>query len=150
MAYVRKGITWIPEYTLKVVDEESAELTLRGTVVNEAEDLIHSDIHLVVGVPHFVHTEYMAPIAIGQVVRTIVATIAAATAPPQVASQMMNSAAITNYSNDGAMLVARPVEAASGDLTMLRSLPQMGGAAATDYTVYTRKDLTLRAARRPS
>ena len=144
MAYVRKGITWIPEYTLKVVDEESAELTLRGTVVNEAEDLIHSDIHLVVGVPHFVHTEYMAPIAIGQVVRTIGATIAAATAPPQVASQMMNSAAITNYSNDGAMLVARPVEAASGDLTMLRSLPQMGGAAATDYTVYTRKDLTLR------
>ncbi|MBN2025040.1 MAG: hypothetical protein JW809_19845 [Pirellulales bacterium] len=30
MAYLRKGITWIPEYTLKVLDDETAELTLRG------------------------------------------------------------------------------------------------------------------------
>jgi len=37
MAYLRKGITWIPEYTLKVIDDETAELTLRGTLVNEAE-----------------------------------------------------------------------------------------------------------------
>jgi len=48
MAYLQKGITWIPEYTLKVLDEKTAELTLRGTLVNEAEDLIHSDVHLVV------------------------------------------------------------------------------------------------------
>ena len=61
MAYLRKGITWIPDYTLKVLDDDNAELTLRGTIVNEAEDLIHTDVHLVVGVPHFVHTEYMAP-----------------------------------------------------------------------------------------
>jgi hypothetical protein len=33
MAYLRKGITWIPEYTLKVIDEDTAELTLRGTLV---------------------------------------------------------------------------------------------------------------------
>ena len=48
MAYLRKGITWIPDYTLKVLDDETAELTLRGTLVNEAEDLIHTDVHLVV------------------------------------------------------------------------------------------------------
>ncbi|NQT11564.1 MAG: hypothetical protein HQ582_02375 [Planctomycetes bacterium] len=66
MAYLRKGITWIPDYTLKILDDQSAELTLRGTVVNEAEDLIHTDVHLVVGVPHFVHTQYMAPIAVAR------------------------------------------------------------------------------------
>ena len=42
MAYLRKGITWIPDYTLKVLDDDNAELTLRGTLVNEAEDLIHT------------------------------------------------------------------------------------------------------------
>ena len=71
MAYLRQGITWIPEYTLKVLDDDVAELTLRGSLVNEAEDLIHSDVHLVVGVPHFVHTQYLAPMAVGQVIRTI-------------------------------------------------------------------------------
>ena len=80
MAYLRKGITWIPEYTLKILDEDNAELTLRGTLVNEAEDLIHTDVHLVVGVPHFVHTEYMAPIAVGQVIRTIGAAVVRARA----------------------------------------------------------------------
>ena len=56
---LRKGITWIPDYTLKVLDDDTAELTLRGTMVNEAEDLIHTDVHLVVGRaalrPHRVH-----------------------------------------------------------------------------------------------
>ncbi len=42
MAYLRTGITWVPDYTLKVLDDETAELTLRGTIVNEAEDLIHA------------------------------------------------------------------------------------------------------------
>ena len=39
MAYLRKGITWIPEYTMKIIDDDTAELRLRGTLVNEAEDL---------------------------------------------------------------------------------------------------------------
>ena len=91
MAYLRKGITWIPEYTFDVLDEETAELTLRGTLVNEAEDLVHTDVHLVVGVPHFVHTQYMAPLAVGQMIRTI----GTAMAPHAVMSQqVMNRAAV--------------------------------------------------------
>ena len=72
MAYLTKGgIIWVPEYTLKLIDEENAELTLRGTIINEAEDLVHADIHLVVGVPHFAHSDQLAPIAVGQAIRTI-------------------------------------------------------------------------------
>ena len=41
----------VPGYELKVLDETTAELTLRGTVVNHAEDLVHCDVNLVVGVP---------------------------------------------------------------------------------------------------
>jgi hypothetical protein len=139
MAYLRKGITWIPEYTLKVIDEQTAELTLRGTLVNE--------VHLVVGVPHFVHTEYLAPIAVGQVIRTI----GAAVAPEAVRTQIMNRAAIASNTmvsgqfDQPAGVVEQPVGGAGGDLSKaLGDLPQMEGAAATDYTVYTKKDLTLR------
>ena len=75
MAYLRQGITWVPEYTLRIVDDQTAELTLRGTVINEAEDLIHCDVHFVVGVPHFVHSDRLAPLAIGQAIRAIGASI---------------------------------------------------------------------------
>ncbi len=150
MAYLRKGITWIPEYTLKVLDDDNAELTLRGTVVNEAEDLVHSDVHLVVGVPHFVHTEYLAPIAVGQVIRTIGTSVAVSNVPPQVRTQIMSRAAIVSNAavepqfEGPAAVVNRPVEAPADLPAALKNLPQLGGAAATDYTVYTKKDVTLR------
>jgi hypothetical protein len=149
MAYLRQGITWIPEYTLKVLDDDTAELTLRGTIVNEAEDLIHSDVHLVVGVPHFVHTGYMAPLAVGQMIRTIGAAVTSAV-PSAVTNQMMNRAALVSNAYRAPQFnqpeaVNQPVPSGGGDLNRaLGELPQMGGAAATDYTVYTKKDLTLR------
>lgn len=37
MAYPRKGLAWVPEYTLKILDETTAELTLRGTLVIRAQ-----------------------------------------------------------------------------------------------------------------
>jgi hypothetical protein len=146
MAYLRKGITWIPEYTLKVIDDDTAELTLRGTIVNEAEDLIHTDVNLVVGVPHFVHTDFMAPLAVGQMIRTI----GAAVAPQAVTTQIMSRAALVSnsamspqFDTFGTTIQPAPVE--GGNLAAaIGNLPQLGGAAATDYTVYTKKDITLR------
>ncbi len=142
IGYLRRGITWIPEYTLTIVGEDEAELTLRGTFVNEAEDLIHCDVNFVVGVPHFAHTDYLAPIAVGQMIRTI----GAATAPAAIASQLMNRAQIANnYDRRDASIVDRPVDMTGGDVGgAVANLPQLAGAAATDYTVYTRKDLTVR------
>ena len=154
MAYLRKGITWVPEYTLKVLDDKTAELTLRGTLVNQAEDLIHTDVHLVVGVPHFVHTDYMAPIAVGQVLRTIGSAVAAQTqSVPQavLSQQMVNRAVIVSNASTAPQfdrpegVVQVPVDVPGGNLAgATGNLPQMGGAAATDYTVYTKNDVTLR------
>jgi hypothetical protein len=146
MAYLRKGVTWVPEYTLKVTDEEDAELVLRGTFVNEAEDLVHCDVNFVVGVPHFIHTEYMAPVSVGQIIRTI----GAAVAPREIQSQIMNRAAIAsnndvvNQFNQPPAVVERPAAAAGDVKGLLGTLPQMDSAGASDYTVYTKKDLTLR------
>jgi len=146
MAYLRKGLTWVPEYTLKVIDDDTAELTLRGTLVNEAEDLVHCEVNFVVGVPHFVHTEYLAPVSVGQIIRTI----GAAVAPPEVRTQIANRAAIASNLQTADQfdrmpgVVDRPVGGPADVKAALGNLPQMEGAAANDYTVYTKKDLTVR------
>jgi hypothetical protein len=143
MAYLRKGITWIPEYTLEVVDDETARLSLRGTLVNEAEDLIHCDVNFVVGVPHFVHTDFMAPIAVGQVIRTI----GTAVAPRQVATQIMNRAAIVSNSTTAPQFRpgVQPVVQQGRDLAQATgNLPSLAGPGGADYTVYTKKDMTVR------
>ncbi|MDP6629735.1 MAG: hypothetical protein QGH42_02640 [Kiritimatiellia bacterium] len=147
MAHLQKGITWLPEYTMKMIDEDTAELTLRGTLVNEAEDLVHCDVNFVVGVPHFVHTDYLAPVAVGQKIKSI----GAAVAPPQITSQIMNRAAVvSNLAGapqflSGDRVVDRAIGGGPGDLgRAMGNLPQMTGPAATDYTVFTKKDLTVR------
>lgn len=142
MAYLRKGVTWIPEYTLKLLDDDTAELTLRGTLVNEAEDLVHADVNFVVGVPHFFHTDYLAPVAVGQLIRTI----GAAVAPPQVMSQIMNRAVNSNDIRANQFdVVEQSVPTGGRDLReALGNLPQLEAADGSDFTVYTRKDLTVR------
>lgn len=150
MAYLREGIAWIPEYSLRILNEDTAELTLRGTLLNEAEDLIHCDVNFVVGVPHFVHDKYLAPIAVGQVIRTL----GAAVAPPEVQNQIATRMAVSNTAvvspfntpSDLAQGVTeRPAEGESKALSgALGNLPQLDGAGGADYTVYTKKDLTVR------
>lgn len=151
MAYLRKGITWIPDYTLEIVDESTGQITLRGTLVNEAEDLIHTDVHLVVGVPHFVHTDFLAPIAVGQVIRTIGAAVSSNVPQQAMTQQMMNRAAIVSNMATAPQFdrlpgtVERSVEPEGGDLgSAIGNLPELAGPAGTDYTVYTIPDLTLR------
>lgn len=144
MAYLRKGITWIPEYTLRILNDNEAELALRGTLVNEAEDLIHCDVQFVVGVPHFMHTDYLSPLAVGQMIRTV----ASAVAPAQVQSQIMNRAAITSNAlsaDQFATAEVRPLDAEAGNIdAALGNLPKIEAPGASDYTVYTKPDLTLR------
>lgn len=141
LGYLRKDITWIPEYTLKIIDDQTAELSLRGTLVNEAEDLIHCDVNFVVGVPHFVHTDCMAPLAIGQVIRTI----GTAVVPREIQSQVANRAMIVSNEEGRPRVIDQPVPPAAGDIRKsLGNLPQLEAAGAGDYTVYTRKDMTVR------
>ncbi|MGL6194950.1 MAG: hypothetical protein ACRC2T_09025, partial [Thermoguttaceae bacterium] len=158
MAYLTKGgITWVPEYTLKMLDDENAELTLRGTIINEAEDLIHADVHLVVGVPHFVHNDMLAPIAVGQAIRTIGTALVNNSAfsnaiPPQVMSQSMNNAAIFMQNAQTPMYQQNPQVVdqivsggESGNIARITgNLPQLDTLTGTDFTVYTKSDMTLR------
>jgi hypothetical protein len=150
MAYLRQGIVWIPEYSVKILDDTTAELTLRGTLVNEAEDLIHTDVQFVVGVPHFLHSNYLEPVSIGQVIRTI----GAAVVPEGLHGQIMNRAAIASNQIQANQfdprrapdVVEKPAGEAGKDAkAVLGNLPALDApGAASDFTVYTKPDLTVR------
>lgn len=147
IAYMRKGITWIPEYTLRILDEENAELTLRGTLVNEAEDLVHCDVNFVVGVPHFIHSELLSPLAVGRAIRAIGSSLSSGGVPSQVMSQIMNRAAISNNirsNSDGALQFGQKPPEGNDLSDLINSLPALGNAASGDFTVYTKQDLTVR------
>lgn len=143
MAYLRKGITWIPEYTMRILDDTTAELTLRGTVVNEAEDIIHGEVNFVVGVPHFLHTDYLTPIAVGQTIRAVSSSVA----PSQIRSQIMSRAAIVSNAITADQFDIVPMEGEDAGAkvdALMGNLPKFEGPGGTDYTVYTKEDLTIR------
>ena len=135
MVYLRKGITWIPEYTLNLIDDTSAELTLRGTLVNEAEDLVHCDVSFVVGVPNFLHADQLSPLASGQVIRTLDANL--------LSNSLSNTGQIATLGGVS-KTTDSPVASGGREEISIGNLPQWESSGSSDFTVYTRKNLTVR------
>jgi len=59
LKYLQKGLSWSPMYTLRLVNEKKAGLILQAEIINDAEDLNVTDIHLVLGTPNFKYDEYL-------------------------------------------------------------------------------------------
>lgn len=53
MMYLSNGLAWKPDYKIELIEEEKARLSLRSTVINEAEDIKTHKLNLVAGVPNF-------------------------------------------------------------------------------------------------
>ncbi|BDS11287.1 DUF4139 domain-containing protein [Aureispira anguillae] len=53
MMYLSNSLAWKPDYKIELIEEEKARLSLRSTVINEAEDLKTKQLNLVAGVPNF-------------------------------------------------------------------------------------------------
>lgn len=53
MMYLSNGLQWAPQYLLELTGDKTATLTLQGEIANNAEDLVNTDLNLVVGVANF-------------------------------------------------------------------------------------------------
>lgn len=62
MMYLTKGITWLPGYYVELQKNNRAKITLRSTLINDAEDIEKSDVHFVVGVPNFQFANELSPL----------------------------------------------------------------------------------------
>jgi len=63
LMYLKNGIGWIPNYLIKIKDDNNAVIKLRSTLINEAEAFEHSTINFVVGVPNFKYASTTSPMA---------------------------------------------------------------------------------------
>jgi len=147
VAYLREGITWVPEYTLRLTDEKTAELTLRGVVINHAEDLVKAEVNFVVGTPNFAHRAQASPLLAGQVLRMIGGAVGGY-AMSQIANGM-----VANMGRDGSLdLVTQPADDNSGSAIRgdMGNLPRIESEGASDFSVYRIADLTVREGERAS
>lgn len=60
MMYLSNGLAWKPDYKIELLAEDKARLSLRSTVVNEAEDIKTDKLNLVAGVPNFKYATKIA------------------------------------------------------------------------------------------
>jgi len=67
MVYLQKGIRWIPNYHIELLDDGKARLSLQGTLINDLVDLENANVGLVVGVPSFVMKGNISPVALRDV-----------------------------------------------------------------------------------
>src|SRR4029078_9146173 len=135
MAYVQKGIRWIPNYRVEMDGKGKAVVKLQATLLNELTDLKDATVNLVVGVPSFYFKETADPIALSQAVAQL--------------SPYFQTDASTHYAMSNAMMtqVARGGEVRQGkgpapgapDLG-----PEVGGGSQSeDLFVFTVKNVTL-------
>jgi hypothetical protein len=68
MAYLQKGLRWIPEYRVELDGKGKAVVKLQATLINELTDLDDVAVNMVVGVPTFQFKDLTDPIAMGQTV----------------------------------------------------------------------------------
>jgi len=68
MAYVQKGLRWIPSYKVTIGTTGKARVQLQATLVNELADLDDVTANLVVGVPTFAFKGMVDPMALQQTV----------------------------------------------------------------------------------
>lgn len=138
MAYVQKGIRWIPNYRVELDGKGKAVVKLQATILNELTDLKDATVNLVVGVPSFYFKETADPIALGQAVAQL--------------SQYFQTDASTHYALSNAMMtqVARggEVRAPRGGGPGGGAAPDLGpevggGTQSEDLFVFTVKNVTL-------
>ena len=71
MAYLQKGIRWIPNYRVELDGKGKAVVKLQATLINEMTDLDNVTVNMVVGVPTFQFKDLTDPVALGQTVATL-------------------------------------------------------------------------------
>ena len=64
MIYLQKGVRWIPDYRIRLLDNGKANVSLQGTIINDLADMENVDLRLVVGVPSFIMKDSMSPMAL--------------------------------------------------------------------------------------
>ena len=129
MHYLTRGMRWVPEYTIALLTEDTAALTMRGTLRNDTLDLDEATVSFVVGLPHFTDANTGAPLFNEQ--------------PAMLEGSVFDSKSngiiqIPWYVDNAPMQGAAPPEQRAAPLET-----PLGGDTEGDYTIYTKEGLSV-------
>lgn len=139
MAYVQKGIRWLPGYRVAIDGKGGANIRMQATLVNELTDIENANANLVIGVPSFAFSGMPDPMSLQQQLAQL--------------GQYFETDSRSRYSLSNAMMTqvaggfaGRPdYAAAEAPAADLGPAPEVtGGSSSEDLFVYNVKNLTLR------
>jgi hypothetical protein len=133
MTYLQTGLRWLPTYCITPRDDNKASLVLRATLVNDAEDLVDSTVHFVVGVPSFTYQGEIDPLALNRV--------GAAIQPRFDISSLRNQAAVAA---EGPRGPRGDVGAAGPGAPPVRNLPDLPGEDVGELFMYKVEHVDLK------
>lgn len=61
--YLRDKIGWLPNYSIEMIGEDRACISLRAVVLNDAEDFENTTMNFVVGSPRLLYTSILSPLS---------------------------------------------------------------------------------------
>jgi len=131
LAYLQQGIRWLPSYLVGLKDEKRAIISLRATLVNEAEDLERTRLHLVIGVPHFSAKGELDPLGLQK-------ALAATDEFREVGRAMMSQRAPAAARGYGGIAEEPAV------LPVLPPVGELAGLEMEELYLYHKEDITLR------
>ncbi|GAF70138.1 unnamed protein product, partial [marine sediment metagenome] len=137
LAYLQKGITWIPSYLVNIGDPSKARVTMKATIVNDAEDLEKVDLFFVVGYPNFTYADILSPMALQQSISQFMAALEAGGRRSEEYSRLANimSQRVTFAAESGEAIP--PLDYGYAAIT---GLP---GESEEDLFLYHKKGVTL-------
>jgi hypothetical protein len=105
VAYLARGITWVPSYRLDLSDERTARFSAQAQVMNELADLEDVHVDLVTGFPNAQFADLPNPVAMSQSLADFLKSLAAGRAEGTERGYLMqqqridlsNSANFANY-----------------------------------------------------
>ncbi len=141
MAYIEKGIRWIPSYRVEIDGKGTAVIKLQGTIINELADLEDVQAHLVIGVPTFIFKDTPDPISF----QDTVAQLSRHFRPDSQTAYAFSNAIMTQRAARFTE-VAREESSSPGGIDLGPELKEMKGNE--DLFVFTLDHITLKKGQR--
>ncbi|MEY2785617.1 MAG: hypothetical protein RL277_1827 [Planctomycetota bacterium] len=129
VAYVQRGLRWVPAYKLDIDGDGKARVQMEASLVNDLIDLESVTMNLVIGVPSFEFSGLNDPISMQQELAAVSARMDAQQAFYNVASNALRTQ-VAGFAGDAGPSSATPEVA--------------GGEAAEDLFVFTLRNITLK------
>lgn len=140
MVYLQKGLRWIPDYRIELLDDKQARITLQATIVNEVADLEDVGLRLVVGVPSFLMKDQLSPLAL----REFSLQLGNYFAPPGSDESGLAAGSVGYFASNAIMSQRAEMDAMSGPQGISAAMPTDVEGQQEDLYVYYQPDITLK------